>query len=494
MFEILSSVFWVGLATVFNLLVWVIAGKVMAVMLGPVGVGVYGLLRQFAQNANVVSTFNGSTTLVQGLASLPAEQRPAFARNVAIIFLGLGVVLGLGILLGASWLAPRLLGKEIPVGVFRWMVIPLIGMSLSAFFLGVLNGYRQLKALVVCQALGPWSALALIYPAAIWIRSGGYWAYSLILGVPYALIGVSGAVVAFRKKWFTHLGGGTSEKSFRRDSRRFFGLSTALLVGGCATTGLQFFINGMVVRKLGLAESGQFWVAWSLSMTYVTVLLSSLGAYYLPSLSGTRDSEVKKQLILTFTRLVLVVMPVLVTLVIVLKAECVRLMFSGDLLPSLKVFRWMLIGDMFKVLSWVWAFPMLAYAEGKTFLVLEVITNLIWGVLACIGFHLFPSIEYLGQLFCVIYLLYSSVTMMYLWFRHSIRLPLVLWFALLRGVAVIVVASVLFWNQSRLSPGRSLIALVLAALNLWISISKSERRGILKKLFPPQGIGSSDAH
>ena len=84
--------------------------------------------------------------------------------------------------------------------------------------------------------------------------------------------------------------------------------------------------------------------------------------------------------------------------------------------------------------------------------------------------------------------------MMYLWFRHSIRLPLVLWFALLRGVAVIVVASVLFWNQSRLSPGRSLIALVLAALNLWISISKSERRGILKKLFPPQGIGSSDAH
>jgi PST family polysaccharide transporter len=476
-------VFWVGSATVFNLLVWVVAGKVMAVMLGPAGVGMYGLLRQLAQNLNVASTFNGSTTLVQGLASRPENQRPAYSRNVAIIFLGLGLTVGIMLTLGASWLGPHLLGKQMPPGLLRWMVLPLVGMSLSAFFLGMLNGYRHLKALVVCQALGPLAALALIYPAALWIRGGGYWAYGLILGVPYALIGLAAALVSFRQGWFTRSAETEVKGSFGRDSRHFFGLSTALLIGGAATTGLQLFLNTLVVRKLGLAESGQFWVAWSLSMTYVTVLLSSFGAYYLPSLSGTRDSETKRTLILSFTRLVLLIMPVLVTLVIILKAQVVRLLFSQDLLPSLKVFRWMLLGDFLKVLSWVWAFPMLAYAEGKTFVILETTTSLVWGFLAWIAFSHFPSIEILGQLFCVIYLLYSATTLTYLWHKHDIRMPANYWCSLIRGLMVIGFASALFWNHHDLSLLRVLLALIPAILNLGVSLTRSERNQLRARIF-----------
>jgi len=284
----------VGSATVLNLLVWVVAGKVMAVMLGPAGVGLFGLLRQFAQNLNVASTFNGSTAVVQGLASRPEPDRPSYARNVAIIFLGLGLTVGILLTAGASWLGSHLLGKELPPGLLKWMLLPLVGMSLSSFFLGMLNGHRHLKALVVCQALGPLAALALTYPAAVWIRSGHYWAYGLLLGLPPTVIGIAAMVVAIRKGWLTRSPEPQAMGDFSRDFRHFFGLSTALLIGGAASTGLQLFLNSLVVRKLGLAESGQFWVAWSLSMTYVTVLLSSVGAYYLPSLSGTKDFAAKK--------------------------------------------------------------------------------------------------------------------------------------------------------------------------------------------------------
>lgn len=476
MLEILKSVFWVGSATIFNLLVWVVAGKVMAVMLGPAGVGMYGLLRQLAQNLNVASTFNGSTTLVQGLASRAENQRSAYSRHVAVIFLGLGLVVGVILTLGASWLAPHLLGKEIPPGLLRWMLLPLVGMSLSAFSLGMLNGYRHLKALVVCQALGPLAALALIYPAALWIRGGGYWAYALILGVPYMLIGLAAVLVSIRRGWFIKPIAPAVMGTFGGDCRQFFGLSTALLIGGAVSTGLQFFMNTLVVRKLGLVESGQFWVAWSLSMTYVTVLLSSFGAYYLPSLSGTKDPETKNRLILSFTRLVLLIMPVLVTLVIVLKAQVVGMLFSRALLPSLKVFRWMLLGDFLKVLSWVWAFPMLAYAEGKTFVMFETVTGLIWGFLAWIAFTHFPSIEVLGQLFCVVYLLYAAATLIYLWRDHVIKLDPKDWWGLARGAFVIALASYLFWQNERFDLWRILLALVPGIVNMWISIGAKGRQ------------------
>ncbi len=476
MLEILKSVFWVGSATLFNLLVWVVAGKVLAVMLGPAGIGMYGLLRQLAQNLNVVATFNGSTTLVQGLASRPEDQRPTYARNVAMIFLGLGMATGLSVLMGAHWLAPRLLGREVPSGVLAWMVLPIVGMSLSSFFLGMLNGYRHLKALVVCQAVGPVAALALIYPVALWIRGGGIWAYGLILGVPYILIGLAAALVVFQRGWFIQQRPAKAVGLFNKDSRHFFGLSSALLIGGAATTGLQLFINGMVARRLGMAELGQFWVAWSLSMTYVTVLLGSFSAYYLPTLSGAKDAEAKRTLILSFTRIVILVMPVLVTLVIVCKGELVRLLFSPDLLPSLKVFRWMLMGDFLKVLSWVWAFPMLAYAEGKTFLVFEVVTNLVWGLLAWIGFQVFPSIETMGQLFLGVYLLYSVATMIYLGRVHHIRLPMPHLRGIFAGLGVIFWASFLFWNRQGMPLIWALAAVGPAMLSLWVALSASERR------------------
>jgi len=474
--------FWVGSATLFNLLVWVVAGKVMAVMLGPAGVGMYGLLRQFAQNLNVVATFNGSTTLVQGIASRPAEERTGFARNVAKIFLGLGLGIGLALLLIGPGLATRLLGREVPPALLRWMIVPLIGMSLASFFLGMLNGYRHIKALVICQALGPLVALALIYPCVWWIRGGGTWAYALILGAPYAVIGLAGGVVSYRKGWFAQAEAGRAHSSFGRDGRQFFGLSSALLIGGLAGTGVQLFVNGLVVRKLGMAESGQFWVAWSLSMTYVTVLLSSLGAYYLPSLSATRDPEAKKQLILTFTRVVLMFMPILITLVVILKAPGIRLLFSPKLLPSLRVFRWMLIGDLLKVLSWVWAFPMLAFAEGKTFLLIEVANALVWVVLAWLGFNVFHDIEFLGQLFCGVYLLYAGEILIYLWLRHRIRLPFGYWMHLARGMFVVGFASFLFWDRTTLPPVRVIFALVPAILNLWACLIKSERKAILSRL------------
>lgn len=474
--------FWVGSATLFNLLVWVVAGKVMAVMLGPAGVGMYGLLRQLAQNLNVASTFNGSTTLVQGLASRPNDARVVYARNIAKIFLALNMAVAVLLVLGAPWLGPHLLGRQLSPALLRWMVLPLVGMSLSAFFLGMLNGYRHLKALVICQALGPLAAMALIYPVVLWIRGGGYWAYALILGVPYGVIGLAAAVVSFRKGWFKQSGHARMKGSFNSDSRHFFGFSTALLVGGAATTGLQLFLNTLVVRKLGLAESGQFWVAWSLSMTYVTVLLSSFGAYYLPSLSGARNSTERSYLILTFTRLVVTFMPLLIVIVVALKAPLVRLLFSHDLLPSLKIFRWMLMGDFLKVLSWVWAFPMLANAEGRTFAAFEVATNGIWAVAAFLGFHWFSSSEYLGQLFCGIYILYSIGTLIYLYRTHAVRLPREMARGILVGSLVILWASFLFWNEANWDGLKVALCIAPAGAHVVGSLTSMERRALVKFL------------
>jgi O-antigen/teichoic acid export membrane protein len=481
MLAAVRSVFWVGSGTVFNLLVWVVSGKVIALSLGPAGVGTFGLLRQLAQNLNVIATFNGSTTLVQGIASRPADRRRDYARNVLLLFAGLAVTVSVVLLFGAPWIGGRLLGGTQPAAQLRWMIVPLVGMSASAYFLGVLNGYRNLKALVLCQAVGPLSALALIVPVVSWAKRGGIGAYCVILGVPYALIGAVAATIIVRKGWLSRSRPEVTHTSLRADSLHFFGLSSALLLGGVASTGTQLFLNFLVLTRLGLAESGQFWVAWSLSMTYVTLLLSSFGAYYLPTLSATQGDE-KRSLVMRFTRLTILAMPLLVATVVVCKFEMVRVLFSGAMLPSLRIFRWMLIGDFFKALSWVWAFPMLAFAEGKTFAVVELTTNCLYAALVWIGFALFPSAELIGQLFVAIYILYSITVLVYLNRVHSIRLQKSQKWGIFRGILVIAWASALFWNEDSWHWGRIPLALIPALVNLWMSLHDDERRILVERI------------
>src|SRR5512133_2560161 len=114
-------------------------------------------------------------------------------------------------------------------------------------------------------------------------------------------------------------------------------MSGVMLVAGVVTTGTQFFISWLVAKRMGLAQAGQFWTAWTLSMAYVTLVLGSLGTYYMPSLSRLSDPEDRRALIRNYLRLSLIAMPLLVSLVIVFKPWVIRGMFSSALLPALQV-------------------------------------------------------------------------------------------------------------------------------------------------------------
>jgi hypothetical protein len=142
----------------------------------------------------------------------------------------------------------------------------------------------------------------------------------------------------------------------------------------------------------------------------------------------------------------------------------------------------MLMGDFLKVLSWVWAFPMLANAEGRTFAVFEVVTNGIWAAVAFLGFRWFPTSEYLGQLFCGIYILYSLATLIYLYRIHTIRLP----WRIVRGITVgtltILWASFLFWNEGRWNGLKAMLCLVPAGIHVAGSLAAPEWRKLVKFL------------
>ena len=466
--DILKSGLKVGISTLAGLLGWVVAGKVLALQLGAAGVGLYGLLRQLLQNLALVGSFNGQTSLVQGIATRPDPvEQLRFSGSVLWIQALMAGALALLLLLGAPWLGPWLIPHPQGVVLLRWLALAMLVMVAQTYVIGLLNGHRLINDLVKSQLWGPLAVLALVYPMVRLIQGGNPFGFVLMLAGPAAVITVVAARAAGRAGWLPALRAGTIH---RADAVSFFRMSAVLLTAGIVTTGTQFMQSWLVVRRLGLAEAGQFWTAWTLSMTYVTLVLGSLGTYYMPSLSRLTDPEARRALIRDYLRLCLLAMPILVALVIVFKPWIIRGMFSASLLPALKIMRWMLIGDLFKGISWVLGFPMLAFSDMKWFFWSEVLFSLTITGSAWVWISFGGGVEGLGFLFMILYLVHMPVMALYVRAKHGF---VVTWMEMgyfLGGLTLVLLLSAYTWRDEHFRFSALVLLLLLGGGGLILSL------------------------
>jgi len=470
--DILKAGLKVSLATVASLLAWVVAGKVLALMLGAAGVGLFGMLRQLLQNLTLVGSFNGQTALVQGVASRPTKpQQLRFAGSVLQIQVLIAGTMALGILVAAPWLGPRLIPHPQAVVFLRWLALSMLVMVAQSYVIGILNGHRLINDLVKSQVLAPIAVLTLVFPM-VWLVRGGYpLGLMLMLGGPAAVVMMVAGRAAWRAGCLPAL---RDCVIYRPDAVSFVQMSAILLLTGMITTGTQFFNSWLVAKRMGLAEVGQYWTAWTLSMSYVTLLLGSLGTYYMPSLSRLEDPEERRALVRDYLRLCLLSMPLLVSSVVVFKPWVIRGMFSSSLLPALKVMRWMLIGDLFKGLAWVFAFPMLAFRELNWYFWTEVFFSLGMVGTAWTWLSLGGGIEGLGFLFMLSYILYLFIMLAYIYSKHGFILNPRELAGIIGGLTLVGALSWMTWNDLRVRGSVLGIWLILMVVFVYL----------LLKLFP----------
>ncbi|MCA3187119.1 MAG: hypothetical protein INH13_26555, partial [Cupriavidus sp.] len=108
--------------------------------------------------------------------------------------------------------------------------------------------------------------------------------------------------------------------------------------------------------------------------------------------------------------------------VIVLKPWVIQLLYSKEFLPATQVMKWMLLGDFFKICSWVMAMPMLAYAHTRPF----VLSELVWSVafVGIVAWLLSAGLDfaYIGMAFLACYVGYAAYTYWYCRASFSFRI------------------------------------------------------------------------
>ena len=461
---ILRSSSIIGGAQAINVLANLVRMKVLALLLGPVGVGLAGLYLSLIQTGSTVAAFGLGTAGTRQIAAANGESDDAAIGLVrrALFWGTAGLALAGGAIFWAAryWIADYALGDPARGEEVGWLAIGVALTVAAGSQSALLTGLRRIGDLARLQVFSG-VAGSLFGVLAVWAwGTDGLIAMVLIAPLVAFLMG---------HIYVTRLPKITGSRPRIRD---LFGELKALGVLGFAIMGSalatvlgQLIVRVMVQRELGEDALGHFQAAWAISVTYLGFVLNAMGTDYFPRLSAViEDREAARRMVNEQTEVALLLASPFVIALLGLAPLVIRILYSSEFLPAVAVLQWQLLGDILKVISWPLGFVLLAAGSGKTFILAETIGVgfMVAGVAFCLPLL---GIEATGAAFVAMYIAYLPITYWLCARKIGFR-----WTkpVLLQGVGVIGLAVLVILAAQWSDLLGSVVALASAgALGLW---------------------------
>jgi O-antigen/teichoic acid export membrane protein len=403
--QILRSSSIIGGASVINIAVGLLRIKVAAVLLGPAGVGLIGLLTNLAGTASAVAGLGvgsvGTRQIAEAVgrndaAAMAAARRALFWGSLVLALLGAAVFWSL-----RGVLAVRVLGDASLAGEVGWLAL-VVGLTVAAASqTALLNGMRQIGDLARVSVLSALlSTLLGIGALMLWGRSG---LVAFLIAAPLASFLLGHVYVARLPKIQAPR---TPLPVLAGQWRALAKLGAAFMVAGLAATLGQLLVRTLVQRQLGADALGYFQAAATISMTYIGFVLTAMGTDYYPRLTAAiHDHAAVNRMVNEQTEVALLLAGPVFLAMMGLAPWVIELLYSQRFHPAAEVLRWQVLGDILKVVSWPLGFIILAAGNGRTFMLTETLAISVFVILTWLGLP-FMGVAASGMAFFAMYAIY----------------------------------------------------------------------------------------
>ena len=414
--QILRSSSIIGGASAINIVIGLVKMKAVALLLGPAGVGLIGLLTNLVGLVSSVAGLgfgNVGTRQIAEAAGKDDPQRIAAARR-ALFWgtLALAVAGALAVWLLRGVLAAHVLGDPALAPQVGWLSLAVALTVASASQSALLTGLRRIGDIARVQVFSAVLATALGLLAL--------WAWGLA-GIVAFVIAAPLASFILSQMYVARLPRVQAPRSdlaeLSAQWRTLARLGVAFMVAGLAGAAGQLVVRTLVQRALGADALGQFQAAWMISMTYIGFVLGAMGTDYYPRLTAIiHDRAAVNRLVNEQTEVALLLATPVLLAMLALAPWVIRILYTAQFAEAAMVLRWQVLGDFLKIASWPLGFILLAAGAGRTFMLTEWIAMGSFVLFTWIGLPLI-GIQATGVAFIGLY---------------AVLLPLVYWLAVRR--------------------------------------------------------------
>jgi len=357
----------------------VVRNKALAVFLGPVGYGLFGVFGSLVSLVQCIAGLGVSSSGVRQIAHVASTGSERQIASTVTVLRRVSILLGL---LGAA----MLIGLSRPIAVLTFggpQHTAAICFLAAAVFLQIISngqaalirGLRRIRDLATINVLGTLFGTIVAISVVYVFRDNG---------VVLAIVGnaLTGLAVSW---WFSRkvrIGAkGLTFADSRSQVASLLKLGMALMASGLMTLGMAYLVRLMLLRMTGSEATGYYQSAWTLGGLYVGFILEAMVADYYPRLTAHAENNhacnrlANEQ---TLVGLLLAGPGVLAT--ITMAPILIKVFYSVQFLTAVGVLRWLCLGTTLQVITWPMSYILIA--KGKQGLFFG--TELAWGAVSLV--------------------------------------------------------------------------------------------------------------
>jgi PST family polysaccharide transporter len=355
--------------------------KVFALLLGPAGVGVFGIYSAFIDVAAGVCGLGIASSGVRQIADAEGTgDRRRIARTASLVrhlSIALGILAALVLVIGASPLARLSFGDAAQESAVALLGVAVMFRLLGAGEGALLQGHRQIGALakanIAAALVGTGASIALVF--ALGMR-----------GVVPALlvIAAAGALAnfAYSRTFASRLRPRDAWEA-RGDIADLVTLGFAFMASGILALGAAYLVRIIVLRHGGIEAAGLYQAAWTLGGLYVGILLQAMGTDFYPRLTAIhRDRAAASALINEQIRISILLGGPGIAATITFAPLAMTLFYSVDFVAAAETLRWICAGMALRIVSWPLGFILLARGMRRTFILTDGVAFIVQIALA----------------------------------------------------------------------------------------------------------------
>lgn len=456
----------------FQIIISVIRSKFVAILLGPAGMGVVGLLTATTGLVASLTNFGLGTSAVKNISEENSSENQERLYTVISIVRRLVWITGLFgtlvTLVFSSMLSQFTFGNKDYTLAFIWLSITLLLNQLSTGELVILQGLRKLQQLAKANVYGSLVGLAVCVPL--------YYKFGVEGIVPVIIITAASALYftwLFSRKYRASISKLSLSTSLT-ESKNMLIMGFMISMSGLVSVIVAYVIRIFINRTGDVADVGFYSAGFTIINTYVGMVFTAMGTDYYPRLSvvAQDNSKCKENINQQSEIALLILAPILITFLVFLK-WAVILLYSNQFLSITHMVYWATMGIFFKAFSWAIAFVFLAKGASKLFFWNELGGSIQGLILSLLGYKL-GGLTGLGIAFCASYALYflQVYVIAKVKYNFSFNPSLITLFLIQFSLATLCFATVNFIKQ----PYFYLIGILLIIISGWYSYQELEKR------------------
>ncbi len=407
-----------GGVQVFQILIGIIKSKIIAVLLGPSGVGILNLYVSGIELIKSITSLGLSQSAVRDVSEANGtgdSQRIGRTMTVVKKLTWITGLLGMMCLIGLSpVLSKSSFGDYNYITSFVFLSVILLFDQLNAGQRVILQGMRKLNFLAKTTVIGLTAGLIISIPF--------YYLYGKDGIVPTLIIS-SFVALLFSTYYSRKVNYPKIPIGFRqcfKEGKVMVNMGMALSLSSILLALSSYIFRSFLSVNAGTEMVGYYSVGVTITATYVGMIFSAMNADFYPRLVATiKDKGITNQIVSQQGEIGCLIMGPAIVACLIFMPLIIVLLYSQEFVITCNYVTFAIVGMMLRLIGWLSSIMFVAHGDAKLFAINETISNIYFLLFNIIGFKL-GGLTGIGISFLISYLCYFVHIYILAWKKYGL--------------------------------------------------------------------------